>query len=246
MKNFVIIIPSYNNKRWYDKNLYSALGQSYKNFRVIYIDDCSKDGTEDLVKEFLEAHDPHRRVEFVRNDENLGAMRNIYNSVHSCKDNEICLTLDGDDWLAHPHVLKRLNDIYEDGDVWMTYGSYQDFPYNSRGCCKPYEKHIIESNMFRKVPWRASHLRTFYKWLFAKIRKEDLYDSSGKWMDAAWDLPMMFPMLEMSGYHHKYVNDILYCYNNENPISDCKIKLGRQASLDRLVRSRPAYARLEG
>ena len=44
-RSIVVIIPSYNNVRWVEKNLMSVFEQKYENFRVIYIDDCSTDGT---------------------------------------------------------------------------------------------------------------------------------------------------------------------------------------------------------
>src|SRR3989304_6153185 len=44
-KPIVVVIPSYNNKQWYQKNLDSVLTQNYHNFRIIFIDDASPDGT---------------------------------------------------------------------------------------------------------------------------------------------------------------------------------------------------------
>ena len=39
-KHFVFIIASYNNKQWYKPNLDSVFSQKYKNYHVIYTDDC--------------------------------------------------------------------------------------------------------------------------------------------------------------------------------------------------------------
>ncbi len=164
--------------------------------------------------------------------------------IHSCEDDEIIITLDGDDWLAHSGVLTKLNQVYSDPNVWMTFGSYKDSPNGHRGCCKPYEQHVIDRNSFRREKWRASHLRTFYTWLFKKINKEDFLDPKGEFLDVAWDLSFMFPMLEMAGNRHKYVHDILYIYNNENPIQDYKIKLGRQGMMDKFIRTKKRYDRI--
>ena len=58
--NFVFIIPSYNNEKYYKKNLDSVINQTYKNWRIIYIDDASTDNTFELVKkyrsDFLDKH----------------------------------------------------------------------------------------------------------------------------------------------------------------------------------------------
>ena len=53
MKKIVIIIPSFNNRQWYERNLTSVVAQEYDKFRVIYIDDCSSDGTGELVNDFI-------------------------------------------------------------------------------------------------------------------------------------------------------------------------------------------------
>ena len=53
-KNFVFIVPSYNNSEWYIKNISSIFNQNYSNYRVIYIDDASTDNTGTLVKNFVE------------------------------------------------------------------------------------------------------------------------------------------------------------------------------------------------
>ena len=52
-KPIVIVIPSYNNKDWYEKNLKSVLTQNYKNYRIIYLDDVSTDRTGELIKKFI-------------------------------------------------------------------------------------------------------------------------------------------------------------------------------------------------
>ncbi len=45
-----IIIPSYNHKKFIEKALDSVFAQSYKNIEVIVIDDCSTDGSQDLIR----------------------------------------------------------------------------------------------------------------------------------------------------------------------------------------------------
>jgi len=52
-KPIVLIVASYNNTQWYKWNLDSIFNQKYKNYHVIYIDDCSKDDTYELVKNYI-------------------------------------------------------------------------------------------------------------------------------------------------------------------------------------------------
>jgi glycosyltransferase involved in cell wall biosynthesis len=247
-KNFVIVIPSYNNAKWAEKNLLSACSQNYPEdkFKIIYTDDCSTDGTPNLVQEFIDKYHINN-ISLIRNTERKGALHNLYDMIHSCEDTEIAVNLDADDVLSGSHVLNRLNKEYQNENCWLTYGSYLDDDGSgnkTRGCCKPYEQHIINSRSFRKYPWRVSHCRTYYSKLFKLIKKEDLM-YEGKMMDTTWDLAKMFPMLELCGDNFFYIDDILYIYNTQNPISDFRIKQERQAMLDRFIRNKPTYNKLE-
>lgn len=242
-KKFVIVIPSYNNEKWCVKNINSAINQNYDNFRVLFTDDCSTDNTFSLVSSVIETANK-TNITLVRNEKRLGALHNLYDMIHSCEGDEIILTLDGDDWFPNDNVLSRLNEIYSDENIWITYGQYTNHPMGGTGVAAPYPPHIIESNSIRSYTWGASHLRTFYAWLFKNIRKDDLM-RGGVFFPMTWDFAMMFPMLEMAGKHSKYLSDILYVYNMENPINDHKVNVRLQQDLDRHIRGLPQYQKIE-
>lgn len=244
IKKFVIVVPSYKNEQWCIKNIESCLNQEYEHYRVIFTDDASPDKTFDLVSAYVKQSPKADKVTLIRNATRIGALANLYNMIHSCDDDEIILTLDGDDWLAHNQVLNVMAGHYANEHVWMTYGQYQNFPDGGRGVAEQYPEKIIQNNAFRSYRWCASHLRTFYSWLFKNIRKEDLYYEN-KFMEMTWDLGMMFPMLEMSGKHSKFISDVLYIYNLTNPINDHKVNKGLQQRLDHIMRTRPKYGLVE-
>ncbi len=245
-KPFVIVIPSYNNAAFCEQNLLSVLGQNYANFRVIYIDDASKDATYEKAKEIISRSPMKERVALIHNETNQGALKNLYAAISTCKKNEIIVTVDGDDFLAHNGVLKRLNKIYADENVWMTYGNFLDYPsYKQKPLiCKAIPKRVIQTNTFRKYAWVSSHLRTFYAGLFQKIAYEDFL-FEGKFLPMGWDLAFMLPMLEMSGEKCRFLDEVLYLYNRVNPINDHKVNLALQSACANHVRSKPPYPRLE-
>lgn len=245
-KPFVIVIPSYNNSNYCEQNLLSVLNQNYKNFRVIYIDDSSKDDTYEKVQTIIDRSPIKERVTLIRNSQNQGALKNLYLAIHSCQDDEIIATVDGDDFLAHADVLKKLNKVYSNPQVWMTYGNYLDYPsYRQKPqICKPFPKIVIRNNSFRNHEWVSSHLRTFYAGLFKKIDVNDLM-FEGHFLPMGWDLAFMLPMLEMSGKHCRFIEDVLYLYNRSNPINDHKINLTLQSKCANHIYSKEPYARLE-
>lgn len=244
-KPITIVIPSYNNSAYCKKNLDSVLSQHYHNFRVIYIDDCSNDDTFTKVQSIIEGSPLKNRCTLIRNEHNKGALANIYDAVQSCPDEEIVVTVDGDDFLAHEGVLDRLNQIYSGKDVWMTYGSFLDYPSYSQYPvkCEAIPQNLITKNKIRKHPWVSSHLRTFYAGLFKKIQLHDLLHQ-GKFYPMGWDLAMMLPMLEMAGDRAEFVEDILYLYNRQNPISDHIVNFNKQSTCADLIRNATPYTRL--
>lgn len=243
-KEIVVIIPSYNNIQWYERNIASLCNQTYSNWRAIYIDDHSDDGTGDAVMRYVINHMPAHTIKLIKNEQRLGALHNIYTAVHQCPDNAIIVTLDGDDWFAHDRVLERVNQVYNDSDVWMTYGTYQIFPDATIGGWRAIGNEIIATHSFRENPWCSTHLRTFYAGLFKRIQKEDLMHE-GKFFQVTWDMAFMFPMLEMAGYHSRHIPEVLYVYNQSNPINDYKVRLPLVLAMERFIREKQKYARLD-
>jgi len=246
MKQIAVIIPSYNNRRWYERNLSSVLSQHSRNFRIIYVDDCSSDGTGELVEKFIADRNSGDLIHLIRNPVRVGALHNLQSTIQVCHDDEIVILLDGDDWLAHDGVFKKINEVYADPDCWMTYGQYLSWPDNMIGYSREIPSEITESNSFRENEWCSSHLRSFYAWLFKSIKIEDLISPYGTFYDMAWDQAIMFPMLEMSGHRAKFISEVLYIYNAANPISDCKIDRQLQRSMETVIRTRKRYDRLHG
>lgn len=170
---FVVIIPSYNNVKWYDENLKTILEQDYTNFRIIYLNDCSKDGTQEAVENFLKTHvHDYRVIDYddsfsddistvtnhfvhlvnyekhffvlINNKSRCGALANLYRAIHSCRNDEIVVTVDGDDFLHHKDVLKELNTVYSSGSVWLTHGCLMEWPSKTTGWSIPVPKDIIK------------------------------------------------------------------------------------------------------
>lgn len=239
-KPIVVVIPSYNNAAWYKRNLDSVCSQHYDNYRIIYIDDCSTDGTGKLVQAYIDEHTLHDKVTLICNETNCGAMFNHYRAVWMCQDHEIIVHIDGDDWLKHDDVLERINQTYQDPQVWMTYGQFERYPDGARGYCRPLPAAVVQRNMFREYDWLTSHLRTFYAGLFKQIALKDfLYGSD--YFRCTCDMAMFFPLLELAGYHVRCIDEILYVYNEQTTLNDYKVNLLSQLHCDKVIRSRPKY-----
>lgn len=240
----VVVVASYNNKNWYKLNLDSIFKQKYTNYRILYIDDCSPDGTGDLVEAYVKEKGQAHRVTVIKNTERKKALANIYNAVHSCQDNEIVALVDGDDFVAHINVFNVLNRTYSDPNIWLTFSQFFLLPHNQRGWGKQYPADIIERNAFREYQGTPTHMRTFYAGLFKKIKLEDLM-YEGDFFSMTYDMAIMLPMVEMARKgHYAFINKVLYLYNDMTPINDHKVNKGLQKKLDLEIRSRERYEAL--
>lgn len=243
-KPIIVLTTSYNNSAWVEKNVNSILNQDYGNYRVIYVVDASEDDSAYRVKNVLKAHQKKIDFNLICNSKRLGALSNIYHIIHDqCEDDAIIVSLDGDDWFYDNQVLKKINAVYCKKKVWITHGKMIEYPSNHTGWSVPIPRKIIAKNAFRTYRC-PSHLRTFYAWLFKKIRLEDLV-YNGEFFVMTWDQAIMFPMMEMAGNRHFFVKDLTYVYNMDNPINDNKVNAQLQRDLEVYIRSMPRYQRLE-
>lgn len=238
-----IITPFYNVEKWISKNIEMLKQQTHTDFRCVLVDDLSTDKSFDVCRDII---NNDQRFILIKNKEKKYALKNIIDSINilGLSDEEIIVTIDGDDWLYDKFVLEKVNKIYEIKKILLTYGNYLNYPTNTLGHCSPYPKHVIDNNSYRQDNWRASHLRTFKYKLWKNIKQEDFLDEEAKFLDVTWDLAFMFPMLEMSGGKFHCFREPLYVYNRQNDINDYKIKLQRQRFYETYIRRKNRYERL--
>jgi hypothetical protein len=90
-----VLIPSYNHERFLGECLQAALGQSYADFEIVLVDDCSADGSVALAQGF--AADP--RLKVLVNEANLGTYGTLARGLEN-STGELVAVLNSDDlWL---------------------------------------------------------------------------------------------------------------------------------------------------
>ncbi len=256
---FVILITGYNVEKYVRRNFDSVVNQrSSRPYQIIVIDDGSTDGTAKMMDDYVKKHKLSASfITIIHNKVRVGsALENIYNAVHELiPDNKVVVCVDGDDALSMDGVLERLEKEYKNPNVWMTYGRFIAYPecvFWSR--CWGYPEEVIRERGFRKHWWIVpSHLKTFRAKLFKKIKKEDLL-YEGKFFKKAWDMAMLYPMLEMAGpvhpqakNHSVFIEDtVLYIYTWNNPLCDGHgAGLEEQQRLHSIIAAKPPYEPLE-
>ena len=89
---FSVVIPLYNKEAYVAKTLNSVLNQTYRNFEVIIVNDCSTDNSLDVVKA---ARD--HRIKIIEHSENKGLSASRNTGINAATHLYIAF-LDADDY----------------------------------------------------------------------------------------------------------------------------------------------------
>lgn len=98
-----IIAPSYNSEQFISLTIDSVLSQSYKDWEMIIVDDCSTDNTTIIVENYIKKY-PEFSIELIKNNSNLGPALTRNRAIEKAKGRFIAF-LDTDD-LWKPNKLE--------------------------------------------------------------------------------------------------------------------------------------------
>jgi FkbM family methyltransferase len=231
----VVVSTFYNCEKYIARCIESVAAQDYDNYTHILIDDASTDATVEVVKQTLaqQPNDVRSKFVLITNKENRGAVYNQVNQFRSLDDDAIVMILDGDDSLINDNtVFSYYNNIY-DGSTEFTYGSCWSMADNIPLISQPYPKAVKENKSYRQhhfnwiLPY--THLRTFKKRLINDCDDSLFRDSTGQWFRAGGDGSVFYALIESADPAKvKVVQDIVYNYNDVNPLNDYKVNSQEQ------------------
>jgi len=210
--NFVFITSSYNQSNFVIKNLNSIKAQNYpKNkYRLIYVDDASTDDTSSICKEFIK-NNKDLNIEYIKNIKNQGPAYSRYIAYQKTDDKEICVFLDGDDWLIDDNCLFKISWVYKNTKVDSTYGSNIDV----KGGVARWDAQIY----YREKNWKGTegnifpHLRTARSY-YCKLVPEKYLKFEGEWLKFCTDCAFFQSIEELTGNNHITLSNKFMQYNN--------------------------------
>lgn len=113
-----IIMPSYNTAQYIEASIQSVLAQTYENWELIIVDDCSSDHTDAVVASFSD-----QRIHYLKNETNSGAAVSRNRALQEAKGKWIAF-LDSDD-LWEPQKLEKQIRFMEENGYHFTYTDYR-------------------------------------------------------------------------------------------------------------------------
>ncbi|WP_092093495.1 glycosyltransferase family 2 protein [Pisciglobus halotolerans] len=114
-----IIMPTYNSAKYVENAIKSVLAQSYKNFELIIVDDCSKDNTESIVDKYVKTD---IRIKYIKLGINSGPAIARNKGIDLAKGTFISF-LDSDDLWFSEKLSKQIK-FMKDNEHYFTCTNY--------------------------------------------------------------------------------------------------------------------------
>lgn len=112
-----VIMPSYNTASYIADSIGSVLAQTYQNWELIIVDDCSTDNTDEVVAPFL----ADVRIRYLKNETNSGAAVSRNRALREARGKWIAF-LDSDDLWLPEKLDKQLRFMEERGCAFSYHG----------------------------------------------------------------------------------------------------------------------------
>ena len=138
-----IIMPSWNTERFIAETIQSVINQTYTNWELLIVDDCSSDNTDEVVASFKD-----ERIKYFHNEKNSGAALTRNKAMREAKGEWIAF-LDSDD-LWTPEKLEHQIDFMKKNGYTFSYTNYEeiDMASNKTGIKVTGPKKITKMGMY--------------------------------------------------------------------------------------------------
>ena len=148
-----IIMPSFNKAKYISEAINSVINQTYTNWELIIVDDCSNDDSQEIISSFASKFD---NIKTHFNPENKGAnyCRNL--GIESANGNYI-IFLDADDLLAQDCLENRILKIQNTNFDFCVFTMQVFFKKvgDSFATWKPNSLKPLNDFLFHKLPWQT-------------------------------------------------------------------------------------------
>lgn len=136
-----VITTVYNIEKYIGECIESILAQSFTDFELIIINDCSTDNSLNIVNSYAEKDN---RIRVINNEKNLGCGMGRKIGIENAKG-DYTIFIDGDDYIT-PRFLERLYDRMKKGDCDIVVNKV--FLFNENGLFENNDKFNLPSKEY--------------------------------------------------------------------------------------------------
>ncbi|MBD3201961.1 MAG: glycosyltransferase [Candidatus Lokiarchaeota archaeon] len=198
--SFSIIMANYNSSEYVEQSIKSVINQTYENWELIIVDDCSTDNSREVIENYT----VHNKIELFKTRKNLGYSGALKLGISKSR-NKVIGILDSDDAL-HSKALDVMARSYK---LYSNYG----FIYSTMWRCNENLEARKVDKTIRKIDvnkshWLinppVSHFKTFKKEFYGKTKGFEIAQKKSV------DRDIIYKLSEVTQF--KFINKPLYYY----------------------------------
>jgi len=148
-----VLLATYNGEKYIKEQIESILNQTYQNIQIIISDDCSKDGTREILKEY-ETID---KIKVFYQEKNLGYVKNFEFLLNQV-ENDLYMLADQDDVWKKEKIEKTVQKLKEE-NLDLVFGDLEVVDKNLNTICDSYNRYM---HLNRKIEKYSRDYRLQY------------------------------------------------------------------------------------
>lgn len=202
-----VIIPVYNGEKYLRECLDSVVGQTYGNFEVILVDDCSTDCSASIIDEYVEKDGRFRKI---RNEKNGGLSFSRNRGIEEVRTSHVTF-LDADDCL-YPQCLELMADTLVKTNSQV---AFCNFARKRDYIPVSYEKVEVETFDYRKAMEISLYQKMILNSAWGKLVPLSFVKKAGMFTEGIWyeDLDSYYRFYEPASLI-AYIKEPLYFYRD--------------------------------
>lgn len=218
MPKVTVLLTSYNHADYIKESIESVLSQTFKDFELLVVDDCSQDNSFEIISSFNDA-----RLTAVRNEKNMGP-EYAFDLLHKTARGEYIAIADSDNLWKPEKLQKQVDflDAHKEYAAVFTRVDFIDREGNSNSTSQAQRYNVFNVENRSRQDW----LRRFF---FdgnclchpSVLIRREAYKECSMLADGLWQLPDFYKWIKLCLKKEIFVLDEpLFCFRlHENNIS---------------------------
>ena len=228
-----IVLPVYNGEKYMRESIDSVLHQTYQNWELLILDDCSTDATPQIAMEYAEKDS---RISYHRNEENLRLPRNLNRGFSLAKG--VYLTWTSDDNRYKPSAIETMvHALEQNRDSGFAFASCRIIDAAGKEI-----EYIMANDHSKKRIVGSNGVGACF------LYTRDVYETVGEY-DPEYTLVEDFDYWQriMSRFDSVAIPEILYEYRwHDGALTSTMRKETFHTNLERmLLKNRPLFGKLD-
>ena len=140
-----VLLATYNGEKYLAEQIESILNQTYKNIRILISDDCSKDNTREIIKEYQKKDS---RIHAYFQENNLGYIKNFEFLIKQVESNMFMLSDQDDVWL--PEKIEKSAELMKRENADLVFGDLEIVDQNLKTINPSFNEYMLLKRKINK------------------------------------------------------------------------------------------------